>query len=241
MKPYGVLGWKGNFHMSENLKSALLQQSGVKGRSGRYALGSGARPYQADRFDGSSLRKSKSKGGLGKLKSLLSKGKKKKKLLPEDELNAQNEANLNKLSEINERRREQKYINMYRHRDKMSTQAMREQINRMKVEQELEQLVYSKENSRKAKAAAEAQAKRQRNAKRIAALAGIAGSMELEKLIKDPKQSDYFEDIANATAGAKERYENAKAGAEAARKIVKAARKGAGMYNQYYRQMNGGK
>lgn len=241
MKPYGVLGWKGNFHMSENLKSALLQQSGVKGRSGRYALGSGARPYQADRFDGSSLRKSKSKGGLGRLKNLLSKGKKKSKKLAEDEIAAQNEKLKKKLSEVNERNREKGYIDMYKHRDKMSTQAIREQINRIKAEQELEQLVYSKENSRRAKAAAEAEAKRKRNAKRVAAIAGLAGSMELEKLIKDPKQSDYFEDIANATAEAKERYENAKAGAEAARKIVKAARRGAGMYNQYYRQMNGGK
>lgn len=241
MKPYGVLGWKGNFHMSENLKSALLQQSGVKGRSGRYALGSGARPYQADRFDGSSLRKSKSKGGISRLKSLLSKGKKKGKQLAEEEVAAQNERLKKKLSEVNEHEREKGYIDMYKHRDKMSTQAIREQINRIKAEQELEQLVYAKENSRKAKAAAEAKAKRQKNAKRIAALAGLAGSMELEKLIKNPKQSDYFEDIQTATAEAKERYENAKAGAEAARKIVKAARKGAGMYNQYYRQMNGGK
>ena len=45
---------------------------------------------------------------------------------------------------------------MYKHRDKMSTQAIREQISRIKAEQELEQLVYAKENSRKAKAAAEA-------------------------------------------------------------------------------------
>ena len=78
MKPYGVLGWKENFHMSEDLKLALLH-SGVKGRSGRYPLGSGARPYQDDRFDGSSLRKSKSKGGMGKLKNLLSRGKRKPK------------------------------------------------------------------------------------------------------------------------------------------------------------------
>jgi hypothetical protein len=240
MKPYGVLGWKGKFHMSENLKSALLQ-SGVKGRSGRYALGSGARPYQDDRFDGSSLRKSKSKGGLNRFKNLLSKGKKKTKELAEDEVAAQSEKLKKKLSEVNEHDRERNYIDMYKHRDKMSTQAIREQINRIKAEQELEQLVYAKENSRKAKAAAEAKAKRQKNAKRIAALAGLAGSMELEKLVKDPKQSDYFEDIETATAAAKERYENAKAGAEAARKIVKAARKGAGMYSQYYRQMNGGK
>ena len=241
MKPYGVLGWKGKFHMSENLKSALLLQSGVKGRSGRYALGSGARPYQDDRFNGSSLRKSKSKGGLNRFKNLLSKGKKKTKELAEDEIAAQNEKLKKKLSEVNEHDREQNYIDMYKHRDKMSTQAIREQINRIKAEQELEQLVYAKENSRKAKAAAEAKAKRQKNAKRIAALAGLAGSMELEKLIKNPKQSDFFEDIETATSEAKERYENAKAGAEAARKIVKAARKGAGAYSQYYRQMNGGK
>lgn len=240
MKPYGVLGWKGNFHMSENLKSALLLQSGVKGRSGRYALGSGARPYQDDRFNGSSLRKSKS-GGFGKLKNLLSKGKKKTKELAEDEIAAQNEKLKKKLSEVNERDREQNYIDMYKHRDKMSTQAIREQINRIKAEQELEQLVYAKENSRKAKAAAEAKAKRQKNAKRIAALAGVASNVAIEQLIKDPKQSDFFENIETATAEAKERYENAKAGAEAARKIIKAARKGAGAYNQYYRQMNGGK
>lgn len=226
--------------MSENLKSALLQQSGVKGRSGRYALGSGARPYQADRFEGSSLRKSKS-GGIGKLKNMLSRGKKKTKQLAEEDVAAQNEKLKKKLSEVNDREREKSYIDMYKHRDKMSTQAIREQINRIKAEQELEQLVYAKENSRKAKAAAEAKAKREKNAKRIAALAGVASNVALEQLIKDPKQSDYFNDIKTASKEAKERYENAKAGAEAARKIVKAARKGAGAYNQYYRQMNGGK
>lgn len=227
--------------MSENLKSALLQQSGVKGRSGRYALGSGARPYQADRFEGSSLRKKSKSGGFGKLKSMLSKGKKKTKQLAEEEVSAQNEKLKKKLSEVNDREREKSYIDMYKHRDKMSTQAIREQINRIKAEQELEQLVYAKENSRKAKAAAEAKAKREKNAKRIAALAGVASNVALEQLIKDPKQSDYFNDIKTASKEAKERYENAKAGAEAARKIVIAARKGAGAYNQYYRQMNGGK
>lgn len=227
--------------MSENLKSALLQQSGVKGRSGRYALGSGARPYQADRFEGSSLRKKSKSGGFGKLKNMLSKGKKKTKQLAEEEVAAQNEKLKKKLSEVNDREREKSYIDMYKHRDKMSTQAIREQINRIKAEQELEQLVYAKENSRKAKAAAEAKAKREKNAKRIAALAGVASNVALEQLIKDPKQSDYFNDIKTASKEAKERYENAKAGAEAARKIVKVARKGAGAYNQYYRQMNGGK
>lgn len=49
--------------MSNQLKEALLQ-SGVKGRSGRYKLGSGARPYQDERFDNSPLRK-KSKKGIG--------------------------------------------------------------------------------------------------------------------------------------------------------------------------------
>ena len=44
--------------MSNQLKEKLLQ-SGVKGRSGRYKLGSGARPYQDDRFKNSPLRKSK--------------------------------------------------------------------------------------------------------------------------------------------------------------------------------------
>ena len=49
-------------------------------------------------------------------------------------------------------------------------------------------------------------AKRQKNAKRIAALAGLASSVELEKLIKNPKKSDYFEDIETATAEAIQRY-----------------------------------
>lgn len=62
--------------MSNQLKEALLQ-SGVKGRSGRYKLGSGARPYQDDRFNNSPLRKKSKKGIGGKLKSLISKGSKK--------------------------------------------------------------------------------------------------------------------------------------------------------------------
>ena len=77
--------------------------------------------------------------------------------------------------------------------------------------------------------------------KRLAALAGVAANVELEKLIKDPKASQFFTDKNTATKEQLEAFQNAVLGAQAMRKGVKTARKAAGAYNQYYRQMNGGK
>lgn len=217
--------------MSNQLKETLLQ-AGVKGRSGRYKLGSGARPYQDDRFKNSSLRKS---NGIGsKLKSLISKGSKKA-------VNEVEEVSKKKLTEVNERKREQRYIDMYKHRDKMSTSAIREQVNRIKAENEFRDVVYAQQRARdKAEAEAKA-AKKARNRKRLAALAGVAANVELEKLIKDPSASQFFTDKNKATKEQLEAFQNAVLGAQAMRKSVKTARKVAGAYNQYYRQMNGGK
>lgn len=217
--------------MSNQLKEMLLQ-SGVKGRSGRYKLGSGARPYQDDRFKNSPLRKSKGIGG--KLKSLISKGSKKA-------VNEIEEIPKKKLTEVNERKREQRYIDMYKHRDKMSTSAIREQVNRIRAENEFRDIVYAQQRARdKAEAEAKA-AKKAKNMKRLAALAGVAANVELEKLIKDPKASQFFTDKNTATKEQLEAFQNAILGAQAMRKGVKTARKAAGAYNQYYRQMNGGK
>lgn len=217
--------------MSNQLKETLLQ-AGVKGRSGRYKLGSGARPYQDDRFKNSPLRKS---NGIGsKLKSLISKGSKKA-------VNDVEEVSKKKLTEVNERKREQRYIDMYKHRDKMSTSAIREQVNRIKAENEFRDVVYAQQRARdKAEAEAKA-AKKARNRKRLAALAGVAANVELEKLIKDPNSSQFFTDKNKATKEQLEAFQNAVLGAQAMRKSVKTARKVAGAYNQYYRQMNGGK
>ena len=217
--------------MSNQLKEMLLQ-SGVKGRSGRYKLGSGARPYQDERFDNSPLRKSNGVGG--KLKSLISKGSKKA-------VNNIEEVSKKKLTEVNEREREQRYIDMYKHRDKMSTSAIREQVNRIRAENEFKDVVYAQQRAReKAEADAKA-AKRAKNKKRLAALAGVAANVELEKLIKDPSSSQFFTDKNSATKEQLEAFQNAVLGAQAMRKGVKTARKAAGAYNQYYRQMNGGK
>ena len=217
--------------MSNQLKEMLLQ-SGVKGRSGRYKLGSGARPYQDERFDNSPLRKSNGVGG--KLKSLISKGSKKA-------VNDIEEVSKKKLTEVNEREREQRYIDMYKHRDKMSTSAIREQVNRIRAENEFKDVVYAQQRAReKAEADAKA-AKRAKNKKRLAALAGVAANVELEKLIKDPSSSQFFTDKNSATKEQLEAFQNAVLGAQAMRKGVKTARKAAGAYNQYYRQMNGGK
>ena len=41
------------------------------------------------------------------------------------------------MTEVDERKREQKYIDMYKHRDKMSTSAIRDQVNRIRTENEL--------------------------------------------------------------------------------------------------------
>lgn len=216
--------------MSNQLKETLLQ-SGVKGRSGRYKLGSGARPYQDDRFAGSSLRKKS--GFKSKLKSLISKGSKKA-------VNDIEEIPKKKLTEVDERKREQKYIDMYKHRDKMSTTAIREQVNRMRAEQEFKDIVYAQQRAReKAEADAKA-AKRAKNAKRLAALAGVAANLELEKLIKDPSAGQFYKDKNTATKEQIEAFQNAVIGAQAMRKGVKTARKAAGAYNQYYRQMNSG-
>nr|DAJ03226.1 MAG TPA: hypothetical protein [Caudoviricetes sp.] len=216
--------------MSNQLKEMLLQ-SGVKGRSGRYKLGSGARPYQDERFDNSPLRKSNGVGG--KLKSLISKGSKKT-------INDIEEIPKKKLTEVNEREREQRYIDMYKHRDKMSTSAIREQVNRMKAENEFRDIVYAQQRARdKAEAEAKA-AKKAKNMKRLAALAGVAANVELEKLIKDPKASQFFTDKNTATKEQLEAFQNAVLGAQAMRKGVKTARKAASVYNQYYRQMNSG-
>ena len=216
--------------MSNQLKEMLLQ-SGVKGRSGRYKLGSGARPYQDERFDNSPLRKSNGVGG--KLKSLISKGSKKA-------VNNIEEVSKKKLTEVNERKREQRYIDMYKHRDKMSTSAIREQVNRIRAENEFKDVVYAQQRAReKAEADAKA-AKRAKNKKRLAALAGVAANVELEKLIKDPSSSQFFTDKNSATKEQLEAFQNAVLGAQAMRKGVKTARKAAAAYNQYYRQMNSG-
>lgn len=216
--------------MSNQLKEMLLQ-SGVKGRSGRYKLGSGARPYQDERFNNSPLRKSNGIGG--KLKSLISKGSKKA-------VNDIEEVSKKKLTEVNEREREQRYIDMYKHRDKMSTSAIREQVNRMRAEQEFKDIVYAQQRAREKAEADGKAAKRAKNAKRLAALAGVAANVELEKLIKDPSASQFFTDKNTATKEQLEAFQNAVLGAQAMRKGVKTARKAAGAYNQYYRQMNSG-
>lgn len=219
--------------MSNQLKEALLQ-SGVKGRSGRYKLGSGARPYQDERFDNSPLRKKSKKGIGGKLKSLISKGSKKA-------VNEIEEVSKKKLTEVNEREREQRFIDMYKHRDKMSIAAMREQGNRLKAENDFRDIVYAQQRARE-KAAAEAKAaKKAKNQKRLAALAGVLANVELEKLIKDPNSSQFFDNKNTATKEQLEAFQNAILGAQAMRKGVKTARTVAGAYNQYYRQMNGGK
>lgn len=219
--------------MSNQLKEALLQ-SGVKGRSGRYKLGSGARPYQDDRFDNSPLRKKSKKGIGGKLKSLISKGSKKA-------VNEIEEVSKKKLTEVNEREREQRFIDMYKHRDKMSVAAMREQGNRLKAENDFRDIVYAQQRAREAAAAEAKAAKKAKNQKRLAALAGVVANVELEKLIKDPNSSQFFDNKNTATKEQLEAFQNAILGAQAMRKGVKTARTVAGAYNQYYRQMNGGK
>ena len=216
--------------MSNQLKETLLQ-SGVKGRSGRYKLGSGSRPYQDDRFVGSSLRKNSV--FKSKLKSLLSKGS--KKVVEEIE-----EVPKKKLTEVNERKREQDYIDMYKHRDKMSTTAIREQVNRMRAENEFKDVAYAQQRAREKAEADAIEAKKAKNKKRLAALAGIAANIELEKLIKDPNDAQFFKDKSKATKEQLEAFQNAINGAEALRKGVKTARTAAGVYNQYYRQMNSG-
>lgn len=217
--------------MSNQLKETLLQ-AGVKGRSGRYKLGSGARPYQDDRFKNSPLRKS---NGIGsKLKSLISKGSKKA-------VNEVEEVSKKKLTEINERKREQRFIDMYKHRDKMSTSAIREQIKRIEAENDFRDAVYAQQRARDRAEAEAVAAKKARNRKRLAALAGVAANVELEKLIKDPNSSQFFTDKNKATKEQLEAFQNAVLGAQAMRKSVKTARKVAGAYNQYYKQMNGGK
>lgn len=217
--------------MSNQLKEALLH-AGVKGRSGRYKLGSGARPYQDDRFKNSPLRKS---NGIGsKLKSLISKGSKKA-------VNEVEEVSKKKLTEVNERKREQRYIDMYKHRDKMSTSAIREQIKRIEAENDFRDIVYAQQRARERAEAEAVAAKKARNRKRLAALAGVAANVELEKLIKDPNSSQFFTDKNTATKEQLEAFQNAVLGAQAMRKSVKTARKVAGAYNQYYKQMNGGK
>ena len=219
--------------MSNQLKEALLQ-SGVKGRSGRYKLGSGARPYQDERFDNSPLRKKSKKGIGGKLKSLIGKGSKKA-------VNEIEEVSKKKLTEVNEREREQRFIDMYKHRDKMSIAAMREQGNRLKAENDFRDIVYAQQRAREAAAAEAKAAKKAKNQKRLAALAGVVANVELEKLIKDPNSSQFFDNKNTATKEQLEAFQNAILGAQAMRRGVKTARKAAGAYNQYYRQMNGGK
>ena len=219
--------------MSNQLKETLLQ-SGVKGRSGRYKLGSGSRPYQDDRFAGSSLRKNSS--FKSKLKSLLSKGSKK----AVEEIEEIEEIPKKKLTEVNERKREQDYIDMYKHRDKMSTTAIREQVNRMRAENEFKDVAYAQQRAREKAEADAIEAKKAKNKKRLAALAGIAANIELEKLIKDPNDAQFFKDKSKATKEQLEAFQNALAGTEALRKGLKTARTAAGVYNQYYRQMNSG-
>ena len=57
---------------------------------------------------------------------------------------------------------------------------------------------------------------------------------------KEPNASQFFTDKDKATKEQLEAFENAVLGAQAIRKGIKTARKTAGIYNQYYRQMNSG-
>ena len=130
---------------------------------------------------------------------------------------------------------------MYKHRDKMSIAAMREQGNRLKAENDFRDIVYAQQRAREAAAAEAKAAKKAKNQKRLAALAGVLANVELEKLIKDPNSSQFFDNKNTATKEQLEAFQNAILAAQAMRRGVKTARTAAGAYNQYYRQMNGGK
>ena len=75
---------------------------------------------------------------------------------------------------------------MYKHRDKMSTSAIRDQVNRIRAENEFKDMVYAQQKAREKAQADAVAAKKAKNKKRLAALAGIAANVELEKLIKEP-------------------------------------------------------
>lgn len=99
-----------------------------------------------------------------------------------------------------EREREAKFVDEYKHRDKMSVQAIRARTNRLKAEQEFRDLVYRPERERAeqaqrdAEAAAKAKAeKRARNLRRLQIAATIGANLPYEQMLGAKPDSSKFE------------------------------------------------
>ena len=88
---------------------------------------------------------------------------------------------------VNEMEREQKFLSEYSSRDKMSTQALRNRVNRLQTEQQFKELV-----NKPGKERAEAQAKllekrRKRNKMLLRGVLGVYGSLPFDAYGKKGK------------------------------------------------------
>ena len=86
---------------------------------------------------------------------------------------------------LNEKQREKRFIDMYKHRDKMSTKNINAITDRINAESRFEEAVYKAQNERNAK-------KKERMQKITKALIVYGAQQNLDKVIKSPDKAKLF-------------------------------------------------
>lgn len=91
-------------------------------------------------------------------------------------------------SSLNEKQREQRFIDMYKHRDKMSTKTINAITDRINAESRFKEAVYTAQNERNAK-------KKERMQKITKALIIYGAQQNLDKVIKSPDKDKLFKKL----------------------------------------------
>lgn len=91
-------------------------------------------------------------------------------------------------SSLNERQREQRFIDMYKHRDKMSTKTINAITDRINAESRFKEAVYKAQNERNAK-------KKERMHKITKALIVYGAQQNIDKVIKSPDKAKLFKKL----------------------------------------------
>ena len=89
---------------------------------------------------------------------------------------------------LNEKQREQRFVDMYKHRDKMSTKTINSITDRMNAESRFKEAVYKAQNERNAK-------KKERMQKITKALIIYGAQQNLDKAIKSPDKAKLFKKL----------------------------------------------
>lgn len=91
-------------------------------------------------------------------------------------------------SSLNDKQREQRFIDMYKHRDKMSTRTINNITDRINAESRFKEAVYKAQNERNAK-------KKERTQKITKALIIYGAQQNLDKVIKSPDKDKLFKKL----------------------------------------------